>query len=48
MTISASPTGAAELAVKFLKGEETEPVTLIDYIKVTQENAEEILELVNS
>lgn len=40
--------GAAELAVKFLKGEETEPVTLIDYIKVTQENAEEILELVNS
>ena len=40
--------GAAELAVKFLKGEDTEPVTLIDYIKVTQENAEEILELVNS
>lgn len=40
--------GAAELAVKFLKGEETEPVTLVDYIKVTQDNAEEILELVNS
>ena len=40
--------GAAELAVKFLKGEETEPVTLVDYVKVTQDNAEEILELVNS
>lgn len=40
--------GAAELAVKFLKGEETDPVTLVDYVKVTQDNAEEILELVNS
>ena len=40
--------GAAELAVRFLKGEETEPVTLVDYVKVTQDNAEEILELVNS
>lgn len=40
--------GAAELAVKFLKGEQTEPVTLVDYIKVTQDNAEEILELVHS
>lgn len=40
--------GAAELAVKFLKGEETEPVTLVDYVKVTQDNAEEIQELVNS
>lgn len=36
--------GAADLAVKFLNGEEVDAVNMVDYIKVTKENAEEILE----
>ena len=36
--------GAADLAVKFLNGEEVDAVNMVDYIKVTGENAEEILE----
>ncbi len=36
--------GAADLAVKFLNGEEVEPINMVDYIKVTTENANEILE----
>ena len=35
---------AAAQAVKFLKGEEVEPVNMVDYVKVTADNAEEILE----
>lgn len=38
--------GAADLAVKFLKGEEVEPVNMVDYVKVTADNAAEILELI--
>lgn len=37
---------AAEVAVSFLKGEEVDPVNMVDYVKVTNENAAEILELV--
>lgn len=36
--------GAADLAVKFLNGEEVDAINMVDYIKVTPENAEEILE----
>lgn len=36
--------GAANLAVKFLKGEEVDPVNMVDYVKVTADNAQEILE----
>ena len=36
--------GAANLAVKFLKGEEVDPVNMVDYVKVTAYNAQEILE----
>lgn len=35
---------AAQAAVKFLTGEYVEPVTLVDYVKVTEENAGEVLE----
>lgn len=35
---------AAAQAVKFLKGEEVEPVNMVDYVKVTADNAAEILE----
>ena len=35
---------AAEMAVKYLKGEEVDPVNMVDYVKVTNENAAEILE----
>ena len=35
---------AAAQAVKFLKGEEVEPVNMVDYVKVTSDNAAEILE----
>lgn len=38
--------GAADLAVKFLKGEEVDPVNMVDYVKVTADNAAEILELI--
>jgi methyl-galactoside transport system substrate-binding protein len=34
---------AAAMAVKFLKGEEVDPVNMVDYVKVTLDNAEEIL-----
>lgn len=37
---------AADIAVSFLKGEEVDPVNMVDYVKVTNENAAEILELV--
>ena len=36
--------GAAELAVKYLKGEEVDPVNMVDYVKVTADNAQEILD----
>lgn len=36
--------GAANLAVKFLKGEEVDPVNMVDYVKVTADNAKEILD----
>ena len=36
--------GAANLAVKFLKGEEVDPVNMVDYVKVTADNAQEILD----
>ena len=34
----------ADLAVKFLKGEEVDPVNMVDYVKVTADNAQEILD----
>ena len=34
---------AAQMAVKYLKGEEVDPINMVDYVKVTAENAEEIL-----
>lgn len=36
--------GAADLAVKFLNGEKVDAINMVDYVKVTPENAEEILE----
>ena len=36
--------GAANLAVKFLKGEDVDPVNMVDYVKVTSDNAQEILD----
>lgn len=36
--------GAADLAVKFLNGEDVEAVNMVDYVKVTSDNAAEILE----
>ena len=36
--------GAANLAVKFLKGEKVDPVNMVDYVKVTADNAQEILD----
>ncbi|MGL5436734.1 MAG: galactose ABC transporter substrate-binding protein [Lachnospiraceae bacterium] len=37
---------AADMAANFLKGEEVAPVKMVDYVKVTIDNAAEILELV--
>lgn len=37
---------AAEMAVKFLKGEDVDPVNMVDYVKVTADNAAEILEMI--
>ena len=37
---------AADMAVNFLKGEEVAPVNMVDYVKVTTENAADILELI--
>lgn len=37
---------AADMAVKFLSGEEVAPVNMVDYVKVTGANAAEILEKV--
>ncbi len=37
---------AADMAVKFLKGEAVDPVNMVDYVKVTAANAAEILEKV--
>lgn len=37
---------AADMAVKYLNGEAVEPVNMVDYVKVTSENAAEILEKV--
>ncbi|MDO4323446.1 MAG: substrate-binding domain-containing protein [Lachnospiraceae bacterium] len=34
---------AANMAVKFLKGEDVEPVNMVDYVKVTADNAADIL-----
>lgn len=36
--------GAADLAVKYLNGEAVEPVNMVDYVKVTNDNAAELLE----
>lgn len=38
--------GAADLAVKYINGEEVQSVNMVDYVKVTTKNAAEILELV--
>lgn len=38
---------ASDIAVSFLKGEEVDPVNMVDYTKVTQENAQEILDMLN-
>lgn len=38
---------AANCAVSFLKGEEVEPVNMVDYVKVTKDNAQEILDKLN-
>lgn len=38
---------AANCAVSFLKGEAVEPVNMVDYVKVTQDNAQEILDKLN-
>ena len=35
---------AADLAVKYLSGEAVEPVNMVDYIKVTKDNAQQILD----
>ena len=35
---------AGDIAVKFLKGESVDPVNMVDYSKVTQENAQEVLD----
>ena len=35
---------AADCAVGYLKGEDVDPVNMVDYIKVTQDNAQEILD----
>ena len=37
---------AADMAAKYLQGEAVEPVNMVDYVKVTTDNAAEILELV--
>lgn len=37
---------AADMAVKYLNGEAVDPVNMVDYVKVTGENAAEILEKV--
>ena len=37
---------AAQMAVKYLKGEEVEPINMVDYVKVTSENAADILEMI--
>ncbi|MDO5406943.1 MAG: galactose ABC transporter substrate-binding protein [Eubacteriales bacterium] len=37
---------AADMAVKYLNGEAVDPVNMVDYVKVTSENAAEILEKV--
>ena len=37
---------AADIAVKFLQGETVDPVNMVDYVKVTGDNAAEILEKV--
>ncbi|MCI8512536.1 MAG: substrate-binding domain-containing protein [Lachnospiraceae bacterium] len=36
---------AGDIAVKFLAGETVEPVNMVDYSKVTQENAQDILDM---
>ncbi|WP_432627630.1 galactose ABC transporter substrate-binding protein [Brotaphodocola sp.] len=35
---------AADCAVSYLKGEDVDPVNMVDYIKVTKDNAQEILD----
>ncbi len=35
---------AADIAVKYLKGEDVDPVNMVDYTKVTTENAQEVLD----
>lgn len=35
---------AADMAVKYLAGEEVDPINMVDYVKVTADNAAEILE----
>lgn len=38
---------AANCAVSFLKGEKVEPVNMVDYVKVTKDNAQDILDKLN-
>lgn len=37
---------AADMALKYVKGEEVQPVNMVDYVKVTKDNAAEVLEKV--
>ena len=37
---------AADMAVKFLNGETVDPVNMVDYVKVTPDNAKEILDII--
>ena len=37
---------AADVALDFVNGKDVENVYMVDYVKVTTENAEEILELI--
>ena len=37
---------AADMAVKFLNGETVDPVNMVDYVKVTPDNAKDILDIV--
>jgi len=37
---------AADMAVKFLNGETVDPVNMVDYVKVTPDNAKDILDII--
>ena len=37
---------AADMAVKYLDGESVDPVNMVDYVKVTPDNAKDILDII--